>query len=289
MMSIQNSDLPKTTSNCGQDAASTCKAPSDSLVKVENVSFSYAGRQIYKGMTLDIPRGKITAILGPSGTGKTTLLRLIGAQLTPDEGQILFDGINIHKLPRKELYDLRKRISMLFQSGALFTDLNVFENVAFPLREHTKLPEVLIHDLVMMKLEAVGLRGAAYFSPNELSGGMARRAALARSIALDPELIMYDEPFVGQDPITMAVLVKLIADINEYLGVTSVIVTHDVAEVLSIAHQVYIVADGQVIGSGTPDEVRNSSDPKVVQFINGDYDGPYAFRLKAERDYLEDL
>lgn len=289
MMSIQNSDLPKTTSNCGQDDASTCKAPSDSLVKVENVSFSYAGRQIYKGMTLDIPRGKITAILGPSGTGKTTLLRLIGAQLTPDEGQILFDGINIHKLPRKELYDLRKRMSMLFQSGALFTDLNVFENVAFPLREHTKLPEVLIHDLVMMKLEAVGLRGAAYFSPNELSGGMARRAALARSIALDPELIMYDEPFVGQDPITMAVLVKLIADINEYLGVTSVIVTHDVAEVLSIAHQVYIVADGHVIGSGTPDEVRNSSDPKVVQFINGDYDGPYAFRLKAERDYLEDL
>lgn len=288
-MSIQNSDLPKTTSNCGQDAASACKAPSDSLVKVENVSFSYAGRQIYKGMTLDIPRGKITAILGPSGTGKTTLLRLIGAQLTPDEGQILFDGINIHKLPRKELYDLRKRMSMLFQSGALFTDLNVFENVAFPLREHTKLPEVLIHDLVMMKLEAVGLRGAAYFSPNELSGGMARRAALARSIALDPELIMYDEPFVGQDPITMAVLVKLIADINEYLGVTSVIVTHDVAEVLSIAHQIYIVADGHVIGCGTPDEVRNSSDPKVVQFINGDYDGPYAFRLKAERDYLEDL
>ena len=202
----------------------------------------------------------------------------------------MFDGINIHKLPRKELYDLRKRMSMLFQSGALFTDLNVFENVAFPLREHTKLPEVLIHDLVMMKLEAVGLRGAAYFSPSELlSGGMARRAALARSIALDPELIMYDEPFVGQDPITMAVLVKLIADINEYLGVTSVIVTHDVAEVLSIAHQVYIVADGHVIGSGTPDEVRNSSDPKVVQFINGDYHGLYAFLLKAERDYLEDL
>lgn len=289
IMSTQNSDLPNKSTSCGQGADSTCKAQDDSLVKVENVSFSYAGRQIYKGMTLDIPRGKITAILGPSGTGKTTLLRLIGAQLTPDQGQILFDGIDIHKLPRKELYDLRKRMSMLFQSGALFTDLNVFENVAFPLREHTKLPEVLIHDLVMMKLEAVGLRGAAYFSPNELSGGMARRAALARSIALDPELIMYDEPFVGQDPITMAVLVKLIADINEYLGVTSVIVTHDVTEVLSIAHQVYIVADGHVIGAGTPQEVRNSSDPKVVQFINGDYDGPYAFRLKAERDYLEDL
>ena len=155
-------------------------------------------------MSLDIPRNKITAILGPSGTGKTTLLRLIGGQLKPDSGEIFFDGINVHALQRTELYELRKRMSMLFQSGALFTDLNVFENVAFPLREHTKLPEVLIHDLVMMKLEAVGLRGAAYFSPNELSGGMARRAALARSIALDPDLIMYDEPFVGQDPITMA-------------------------------------------------------------------------------------
>lgn len=261
----------------------------DALVKVKDVFFSYGGRKIYKGMSLDIPRNKITAILGPSGTGKTTLLRLIGGQLKPDSGEILFDGINVHALQRTELYELRKRMSMLFQSGALFTDLNVFENVAFPLREHTKLPEVLIHDLVMMKLEAVGLRGAAYFSPNELSGGMARRAALARSIALDPDLIMYDEPFVGQDPITMAVLVKLIKDLNESLGITSIIVTHDVQEVLSIAHQVYIVADGKVIGSGTPDEVRNSSDPKVLQFINGDFDGPYAFNLKADKDYLEDL
>ncbi len=261
----------------------------DALVKVKDVFFSYGGRKIYKGMSLDIPRNKITAILGPSGTGKTTLLRLIGGQLKPDSGEIFFDGINVHALQRTELYELRKRMSMLFQSGALFTDLNVFENVAFPLREHTKLPEVLIHDLVMMKLEAVGLRGAAYFSPNELSGGMARRAALARSIALDPDLIMYDEPFVGQDPITMAVLVKLIKDLNESLGITSIIVTHDVQEVLSIAHQVYIVADGKVIGSGTPEEVRNSSDPKVLQFINGDFDGPYAFNLKADKDYLEDL
>lgn len=259
----------------------------DALVKVKDVFFSYGGRKIYKGMSLDIPRNKITAILGPSGTGKTTLLRLIGGQLKPDSGEIFFDGINVHALQRTELYELRKRMSMLFQSGALFTDLNVFENVAFPLREHTKLPEVLIHDLVMMKLEAVGLRGAAYFSPNELSGGMARRAALARSIALDPDLIMYDEPFVGQDPITMAVLVKLIKDLNESLGITSIIVTHDVQEVLSIAHQVYIVADGKVIGSGTPEEVRNSSDPKVLQFINGDFDGPYAFNLKADKDYLE--
>lgn len=261
----------------------------DNLVEVDDVCFSYAGRTIYNHMSLGIPRGQITAILGPSGTGKTTLLRLIGAQLRPDSGKILFDGINLHELKRSELYEQRKKMSMLFQSGALFTDLNVYENVAFPLREHTKLPEVLIHDLVMMKLEAVGLRGAAYYSPNELSGGMARRAALARAIALDPELIMYDEPFVGQDPITMAILVKLISDLNKYLGISSVIVTHDVAEVMSIAHKIIIVADGHVIGSGTPDEVRNSQDPKIKQFINGDYDGPYAFNLQSKTPYLEDL
>lgn len=261
----------------------------DYLVQVEDVYFSYGGRPIYKGMTLSIPRGKITAILGPSGTGKTTLLRLIGGQLAPEQGHIYFDGIDIHKLKRNELYELRKRMSMLFQSGALFSDLDVYENVAFPLREHTKLPEVLIHDLVMMKLEAVGLRGAARFSPSELSGGMARRAALARSIALDPDLIMYDEPFVGQDPITMGILVKLISELNSSLGITSVIVTHDVQEVLSIAHQVFIVADGKVLGSGTPEGVRHSTDPRIAQFINGDYDGPYAFRMKAERDYLDEL
>lgn len=281
--------MPPMTENSAFAYAAVTPPDPEVLVNVEDVHFSYGGRKIYKGMSLKIPRGKITAILGPSGTGKTTLLRLIGGQLQPDSGRILFDGINIHKLKRSELYELRKRMSMLFQSGALFTDLNVFENVAFPLREHTRLPDILIHDLVMMKLEAVGLRGAAYFSPNELSGGMARRAALARSIALDPELIMYDEPFVGQDPITMAVLVKLIRDLNAYLGITSVIVTHDVQEVLSIAHQVVIVADGMVLGSGTPNEVRQSKDPRIIQFINGDYDGPYAFKLKAEKDYLAEL
>lgn len=275
---------PKVETN----VSSSAKAE-DSLVTMDDVWFSYGGRKIYRGLNLSIPRGKITAILGPSGTGKTTMLRIIGGQLTPDSGKVHFDGVDVHALGRADLYELRKRMSMLFQSGALFTDLNVYENVAFPLREHTKLPEVLIHDIVMMKLEAVGLRGAAYFSPNELSGGMARRAALARSIALDPELIMYDEPFVGQDPITMAILVKLISELNEHLGITSVIVTHDVPEVLSIAHKVIIVADGQVIGSGTPDEVRNSSDPKIRQFINGDFDGPYAFNLKAEKPYIEDL
>ena len=259
------------------------------LVEIKDVVFGYGLRKIYDGLTLQIPRGKITAILGPSGTGKTTMLRLIGGQLAPESGQVLFDGIDVHKLKRAQLYELRKRMSMLFQSGALFTDLDVFENVAFPIREHTKLPEILIHDLVMMKLEAVGLRGAARLSPNELSGGMARRAALARSIALDPELIMYDEPFVGQDPITMAVLVKLIGELNASLGLTSIIVTHDVQEVLSIAHHVVIVADGKVLGSGSAEEIRLSSDPRIMQFINGDYDGPYAFKLKAERDYLDDL
>lgn len=259
------------------------------LVEINDVVFGYGRRKIYDGLTLKIPRGQITAILGPSGTGKTTMLRLIGGQLTPERGQVLFDGIDVHKLKRAQLYELRKRMSMLFQSGALFTDLDVFENVAFPIREHTKLPEILIHDMVMMKLEAVGLRGAARLSPNELSGGMARRAALARSIALDPELIMYDEPFVGQDPITMAVLVKLIGELNASLGLTSIIVTHDVQEVLSIAHHVVIVADGKVLGEGSAQEIRQSNDPRIMQFINGDYDGPYAFKLKAERDYLDEL
>ncbi len=259
------------------------------LVNVDNVCFSYANKQIYKNLSLKIPKGKITAILGPSGTGKTTILRLIGAQLTPDSGTIKFDGINVHSLRRNELYNLRKRMSMLFQSGALFTDMTVFENVAFPIREHTSLPEELIHDVVLMNLEAVGMRAAANLYPAELSGGMARRAALARSIALDPDLIMYDEPFVGQDPITKAVLVKLIADVNKSLGKTSVVVTHDVKEILEVAHYVYILSEGTVLGSGTPEEISNSSDPRVLQFIQGDFDGPYAFKLKGSQNYIEDL
>ncbi len=262
---------------------------SSDLIEINNLSFSYYGHKIYDGIDLKIPKGKITAILGPSGTGKTTLLRLIGGQLKPSSGQVLFDGINVHELGRSKLYELRKRMSMLFQSGALFTDLSVFENAAFPLREHTKLKEPLIRDIVLMKLEAVGLRGAANYAPQELSGGMARRAALARAIALDPDLIMYDEPFVGQDPITMGVLVKLISDLNSSLEITSLIVTHDVAEVLGIAHYVYILANGKVIGHGTPDEVRQSGDPKVRQFINGDYDGPYAFHMRTDTSYLEEL
>ncbi len=260
-----------------------------SLIEIKNLSFSFGSRKIYDNISLSIPKGKITAILGPSGTGKTTLLRLIGAQIKPDSGQVFFDGIDMHALKRKELYETRKRMSMLFQSGALFTDMNVFDNVAFPLREHTNLPEVLIKDIVLMKLEAVGLRGAAFFMPQELSGGMARRASLARSIALDPELIMYDEPFVGQDPITLAILVKLIKDLNQTLDITSLVVTHDVHEIMSIAHYIYILADGKVIGHGTTDEIKQSEDPRVIQFINGDFDGPYAFKMKTDKTLVEEL
>lgn len=262
---------------------------SEVLVKIENMSFSFGGRKIYDDVSLEINKGQITAILGPSGTGKTTLLRLIGGQITPDSGNITFDGQSLIGIHRSELYELRKKMSMLFQSGALFTDITVFENVAFPLREHTKLPEVLIRDMVLMKLEAVGLRAAAEAYPQELSGGMARRAALARSIALDPMMIMYDEPFVGQDPITMGVLVKLIKDLNENLSITSMVVTHDVQEVLNIAHQVYILHQGKVLGSGTPEEIRKSPDPRVKQFINGEYDGPFAFNLEGGTDYYKEL
>lgn len=262
---------------------------SEYLIKIENLSFTYGNKEIYKDLNLTIKRGEITAIMGPSGTGKTTLLRLIGGQLKPTSGHVYFDGIDVHSLSRKDLYELRKRMSMLFQSGALFTDMTVYENVAFPLYEHTELDDDLIKTIVYMKLEAVGLRGAANLYPQELSGGMARRAALARSIALDPELIMYDEPFVGQDPITMGVLVKLIKDLNETLKLTSIIVTHDVKEVLNIAHYGYVIANGTVMGKGTRQELENSKDPRIIQFINGNYDGPYAFHVKADNTYLEEL
>ncbi len=261
---------------------------SDTLIQITDMSFSHGERLLYDNISLTIPRGKITAFMGPSGIGKTTLLRLIGGQLRPDQGQILFDGVDVPSLARNDLYRLRKRMSMLFQSGALFTSLNVFDNVAFPLREHTGLPEALIRTLVMMKLECVGLRGAAYLMPSELSGGMARRAALARAIALDPELIMYDEPFAGQDPITMAVLVKLISQLNKTLGLTSVIVSHDVTEVLSIADYVYLIANRQVVAHGTPTQLREEANPEVAQFVQGLPDGPVPFHYPAG-DYLQEL
>jgi phospholipid/cholesterol/gamma-HCH transport system ATP-binding protein len=253
----------------------------DSLIQIRDLSFSHGDRLLYDNISLDIPKGKITALMGPSGIGKTTLLRLIGGQIKPDEGQILFDGVDIPKLNRHDLYDIRKRMSMLFQSGALFSGISVFDNVAFPLREHTRLPEEIIRTLVLMKLESVGLRGAAALMPSQLSGGMARRAALARAIALDPELIMYDEPFAGQDPITMAVLVKLIRELNQSLGITSVIVSHDVEEVMSIADRVYLIANHQIVAQGSPEELRHEGNPEVVQFIQGLPDGPVPFHYPA--------
>ncbi|WP_336366306.1 ABC transporter ATP-binding protein [Marinobacter sp. C2H3] len=254
---------------------------SSAYITLEDVVFSRSGRRIFDGLSLSIPRGKVTAIMGPSGTGKTTLLKLIGGQLRPESGRIVVDGQDVPKLRRDALYTLRQRMGMLFQSGALFTDLSVFENVAFPLRVHTRLPEDMIRDIVLMKLEAVGLRGARDLMPSELSGGMTRRVALARSIALDPELIMYDEPFTGQDPIAMGVLVKLIRDLNRSMGLTSVLVSHDVPESLSICHFACIIADGKVIGEGSPEELRAHPSERVQQFLQGQPDGPVPFHYPA--------
>ncbi|BCL68545.1 ABC transporter ATP-binding protein [Vibrio nigripulchritudo] len=251
------------------------------LVTIQNLTFYRGTRKIFDDVSLSVPKGKITAIMGPSGIGKTTLLRLIGGQIAPDSGEVIFDGQNIPTLSRSALYEARKKMSMLFQSGALFTDINVFDNVAFPLREHTELTEELIRSIVLLKLEAVGLRGASQLMPSELSGGMARRAALARAIALDPELIMYDEPFVGQDPITMGVLVKLIRNLNQALNLTSVVVSHDVPEVMSIADHAYILANGKVIASGSPEELMSNSDENVQQFLTGQADGPVPFQYPA--------
>lgn len=249
----------------------------DNLVEVRDLHFSRGARPIYRGIDIDIRRGKLTAILGPSGTGKTTLLQLIGGQLKQASGTLQFDGLEVAQLGRKSLFDLRKRLGMLFQSGALLTDLSVYDNVAYPLREHSGKSEKEIFEIVLNKLESVGLRNARDLMPDELSGGMKRRVALARAIALDPELIMYDEPFTGQDPISMGVLIRLLREMNSKPDITSVVVSHDVAEVLSIADYVYIVSDAKVVAQGTPDEVRNSDSDWVQQFVNGQADGPAQF------------
>lgn len=262
--------------------------PTDALVRVSGLKFAHGPRVIYDGVDLDIPRGKVTAIMGPSGTGKTTLLRIIGGQWKPSAGNVNFDGIDVHTQSRGALFELRKRMGLLFQSGALLTDLTVFENVAFPLREHTKLPESMIRDLVLMKLHAVGLRGANDLYPEQLSGGMARRVALARAISLDPQLVMYDEPFTGQDPISMGVLMRLIRQLNDALGLTSIIVSHDVEEVLSISDYAYVISGGKVLGQGTAAEIRASQSPFVQQFLKGEPDGPVPFHYKAA-PYAQDL
>ena len=253
----------------------------ENLVEIKGLTFKRGSRIIYDDINLSIPRGKVTAIMGPSGIGKTTLLRLIGGQIKPDSGSVLFDGQNIPSLSRTKLYSARQKMSMLFQSGALFTDMNVFDNIAFPIREHTSLSEAIIEKVVLMKLEAVGLRGAKYLQPCELSGGMARRVALARAIALDPELILYDEPFAGQDPISMGVIVKLIRSLSDALGLTSVVVSHDVPEVMSIADYIYVVAEKKIIGHGTPEQICHHSSPLVQQFIKGEADGAVPFHYDA--------
>ena len=258
------------------------------LVQIRGLSFSRGSRQIFDNIDIDIPRGRVTAIMGPSGTGKTTLLKMIGAQLTPASGTIIVDGVDVQSLSRDDLFELRKRMGMLFQSGALLTDLDVFENVAFPLREHTRLPESMIRTLVLMKLEAVGLRTARRLVPRELSGGMARRVALARAIALDPMMIMYDEPFSGQDPISMGVLVQLIRRLNDVLGLTSIVVSHDVRETASIADYMYVISDGKVVGEGTPEAMGRADSVWVRQFMDGLPDGPVPFHYPGP-GYVEDL
>lgn len=260
----------------------------NSLVQIENMSFFRGDRKIFDGINLTIAKGKVTAVMGPSGTGKTTLLRLMGAELIPNIGTVLVNGHNIHQLSRKALYAARKDIGLLFQSGALFSDLSVFENVAFPLREHADLPASILRDVVLMKLESVGLRGAHDLMPSQLSGGMARRVALARTIALDPALILYDEPFAGQDPISMGVLLRLLKNLNQLMSMTSVVVSHDVPETLGIADYVYIIANGKVIGEGTPEALKHSDNPFIIQFLHGKADGAVPFHFPGKR-YEEDL
>ncbi len=249
----------------------------DSLVQLEHLTFGYSERVILDDVSLSIPRGKVTALMGASGGGKTTILRLIGGQNRAQSGRLLFDGADVTTMDQEALYTARRRMGMLFQFGALFADLSVFENVAFPLREHTNLPEALIRDIVLMKLNAVGLRGARDLMPSEISGGMARRIALARAIALDPELVMYDEPFSGLDPISLGTAARLIRSLNDTMGLTSVFVSHELEQTFAIADHVIILANGKVAVEGTPNEVRQTSDPLVYQYVHALPDGPVRF------------
>ncbi len=286
MQQVQAAKLTRASRSLGK--LNTQLAQSDTLVRIRGLHFSRGSKAIFRGIDLDIPRGKVTTIMGPSGTGKTTLLKIIGGQLKPAKGTIEVDGLNVPTLKRRDLYELRKRLGMLFQSGALLTDLSVFDNVAFPLREHTALPERLIRHLVLMRLHAVGLRGSRDLYPSELSGGMARRVALARALMLDPMMILYDEPFTGQDPISMGVLLELIKTVNEALSLTSLIVSHDLAEAMSISDYVVIISGGKVIAADTPEALRNSDSDWVQQFLNGLPDGPVPFQAPAP-DLASDL
>jgi phospholipid/cholesterol/gamma-HCH transport system ATP-binding protein len=258
------------------------------MVELEQVSFDYGSRKILHNISLRIPRGKVVAIMGGSGCGKTTILRLIGGQLKPTSGRVLVDNQSVSELNARQLFLLRRKMGMLFQMGALFTDQTVFENIAFQMREHTDLTDDLIRSLVLMKLQAVGLRGAHRLMPSELSGGMARRVALARSIALDPELILYDEPFAGLDPISLGVIGQLVRRFNDALGATSIVVTHDIKASLKIVDYVYMIADGTVIAEGTPAEISKSEQPFLKQFVNGNADGPVPFHYPAP-DYASNL
>jgi len=286
---------PENNTNNGETAngQSLARGPrldpiGDALVEVRDLTFKREKRTILHNLNLRIARGKITAIMGGSGCGKTTVLNLIGGQLRPNQGQVLVDGPSVPDLTTDELFELRKRMGMLFQTGALLTDLDLFENVAFPIREHTRLPEVLLRHVVLMKLQTVGLRGARDLMPSELSGGMARRAALARAIALEPMMVMYDEPFTGLDPISKGVITKLIHDLNHSLGITSIVVSHDVVEACSISDYAYLMGDGRIIGEGTPEEVQQSKSDFVRQFMDGLPDGPVPYEYPA-KDYAEDL
>ena len=262
--------------------------PLPNIVEIRDLHFGYGERPILSGLQMDFPRGKVIAIMGGSGSGKTTILRLIGGQLQPQAGTLTVDGQNVPTLPASALYLLRRKMGMLFQNGALFTDMSVFDNVAFPLREHTNLSEQLIHDLVLLKLNAVGLRNASQLKPSEISGGMARRVALARAIALDPALIMYDEPFAGLDPISMGVTANLIRKLNDALGSTSILVSHDVNESFAIADHIFFLSQGKVVAQGSPDQMRASQDPYVKQFVHAEADGPVPFHYPGP-SLAEDL
>ena len=260
------------------------------LVSIRGLKFAYGPRPVLDGVDLDIRRGRVTAIVGPTASGKSTLLKLLGAQLHPDAGTVHFDGVDVHQLKRAELYQLRQRMGMMFQAQALLTDLSVFDNVAFPLREHTNLPESMIRDIVLIKLQAIGLRGARDLFPDQLSGGMSRRVAMARAIAMDPDLAMYDEPFAGLDPISLGAMMRIIRTLNDNLGLTGVVVSHSVEEVMAVADDVHVLADRRILASGTPEEIRKHPSEYVQQFLTGREQGPVSFHYPAPegaQDYLK--